>query len=118
MLFPCNDLTFFDHFRVFLWEAGRAEKDIVYPPRDQPLTGIDLAGAIDREFKNEDQTSRSPLNHLSLGKQKIVRAISKSLKESVGFSSLDDVSENTDHKKKRPVRVKISLPQQSQAQIT
>jgi hypothetical protein len=83
---------------VFLWEAGRAEKDIVYPPRDQPLTGIHLAGAIDREFKNEDQTSRSPLNHLSLGKQKIVRAISKSLRESVGFSSLDDVSENTDHK--------------------
>ncbi len=35
---------------------------------------------------------------MSVGKQKLVKAIPKSLRESVGFSSIDDVSGNTDNK--------------------
>lgn len=83
---------------VFLWEGGRGERDTIHSPKDPPLVGIHLAGAIDREFKNEDHAFGSPLNHLSVGKQKLVKAIPKSLRESVGFSSIDDVSGNTDNK--------------------
>ncbi len=83
---------------VFLWEAGTWESDVVLSPKDPPLIGIHLAGAIDGEFKNEDHTFGSPLNHLSVGKKKLVKANPKSLTESIGFSSLDDVGGNTDNK--------------------
>lgn len=87
---------------VFIWVGGREKRDIVHAPNDPPLIGIHLAGVTDREFKNEDLIFESPRDHLSVRKQKLFKAISKSLRESAGFSSLDDVSANANNEDVTP----------------
>ncbi|MBK7842584.1 MAG: hypothetical protein IPJ71_02645 [Bdellovibrionales bacterium] len=90
-------LLFLITLGVFFWAGGREKKDLVHAPNDPPLIGIHLAGAIEREFKNENNIFGSPLDQFSVEKQRLIKAISKSLRESVGFNSIDDVSGNTNH---------------------